>query len=404
MNDYRNRCHPLFALPLLVALSTATEAAAQEDRLNRHPTQQVWVHDVPASTVINYTNAGYRITDLEIASVSPFTLTAALVKNTGAYAKRWYWYYNMTAADVSTKITQLGVRIYDLEPYVVSGSLRFAALFEDNRGTNAKSWWWYYGVQFSDLQTYYQANGARIVDLNRYTVGSTTAYAAVMVRNSGSDAKSWSWALNYSGSNVISRLQTLGHQLYDIEKVGDDRYNMISVDNNQSLSTWFNVTPTYAETLRRSGNYRMIDVEPYSDGRLTIVMMHNSGFFTAQGSSCASGFSHSATGNPAPGQNVQFRLNAPSSFAGVATLLFGAQAASIDLTPIGATGCRLYLQPQIVLGVAGFGTTDVQMRLPTTNSLIGQSLFTQFAMPQPGQNRLGLATTNRLETTVGPVQ
>ncbi|MEZ5966466.1 MAG: hypothetical protein R3F56_21700 [Planctomycetota bacterium] len=404
MNDSRTRCHPLFALPLLAALTTATSLAAEDDRLNRHPVQQVWVHDVAPATVISYTNAGYRITDLEIASVSPFHVTAALVKNTGAYAKRWYWYYNMTGADVTTKINTLGVRIYDLEPYVVNGSLRFAALFEDNRGSNAKSWWWYYGVQFSDLQTAYQNNGARIIDLNRYTIGSTTAYAAVMIRNSGSDALSWSWALNYSGSNVIARLQSLGHQLYDIEKVGDDRYNMISVNNGQSLSTWFNVTPSYAETLRRNGNYRMIDVEPYSDGRLTIVMMRNSGFFTAQGSSCAPGFSHSATGNPAPGQNVQYRLNAPSSFAGVATLLFGAQATSIDLSPIGASGCRLYLQPQIVLGVAGFGTTNVQMQLPTTNSLIGQGLFTQFAVPQPGLNNLGLGTTNRLETTVGPVQ
>lgn len=404
MNDSPIRCHPLFLLPLLFAVNAATATAAEDDRLNRHPVQQVWLHDTTAATLTSYTNAGYRITDLEVASVSPFKLTATMVKNTGAYAKRWFWYYGQTAADITAKINQLGVRISDIEPYVVNGALRFAVLFEDNRGSNAKAWWWYYGVQFSSLQTYYQANNARIIDLDRYTLGSTTAYAAVMISNTGSDRLSWSWALNYSGSNVISRLQTLGHQLYDIEKVDTDRYNMISVDNNQSLSTWFNVTPTYAETLRRAGNYRIIDIEPYTDGRLTIVMMHNSGYFTAAGTTCASGFSHTATGNPAPGQNVQYRLNAPSSFTGVATLLFGAQASSIDLAAIGAPGCRLYLQPSIVLAVAAFGSTSVQMQMPSSSSLIGQSLFTQFAMPQPGLNSLGLATTNRLQTTVGPVQ
>lgn len=405
MNDSRHYCHPLFALPLLMCLTAVETMAADDDRLNRHPVQQVWVNATTPSVLTSYTNAGYRITDLEIASVSPFRLTASLVKNTGAYAKRWYWFYGMTGADVTTKINQLGVRLTDLEPYDAGGgALRFAALFEDNRGSNAKAWWWYYGMQFADVRTHYQNNNARIIDLERYTIGSTTAYAVVMIRNTGSDALSWSWALNYSGSSVIDRLRSLNHQLYDIEKVGDDRYNMISVNNGQSLATWFNVTPTYAETLRRNGNYRMIDIEPYSDGRLTIVMMHNSGFFTSQGSSCGSGFSHTASGNPAPGQSPQFRLNAPSTFTAFVTLLFGAQATSFDLGGIGAPGCRLYLQPSISVPILAVGSTNVQLRLPSSNSLIGQSLFTQFAVPQPGLNSLGLLTTNRIQTTVGPVQ
>jgi len=404
MSDSSYRCHPFFALPLLLTLATATVRAAEDDRLNRHPVQQAWLHDVTISTVTAYTNAGYRITDLEVTSASPFHVTVTLVKNTGAYAKRWYWYVGMTAADVTTKINQLGVRITDLEPYNAGGVLRFAAVFEDNQGRNAKSWWWYYGVQFADLQTFYQNNGARIIDLDKYTVGSTTAYTGVMIRNAGDDALSWSWALNYSGSSVISRLQTLGHQLYDIEKVGDDRYNMISVDNNQSLATWFNVTPTYAETLRRNGNYRIIDIEPYTDGRLTIVMMHNSGFFTAEGTSCGSGFSHTASGNPAPGQSPQFRLNAPSTFTSFVTMMFGAQATSLDLGVVGAPGCRLYVQPSVSIPLLAVGSTNAQLQLPNSSSMIGQSFYTQFAVPQPGLNSLGLLTTNRVKTTVGPVQ
>lgn len=402
MKNSRSLCHPLFALPILLGLS-AVSARADDDRLNRHPTQQTWVHNTTTTVIANYVSNGYRITDLEINSVSPFRVTAAMVKNTGAYAKRWYYYYGQTVASISDKINTLGLRITDLEPYNDGGALRFAAVFEDNRGSNARAWWWYVGVQFADLQTAWQANNARIIDLNKYTIGSTTAYAAVMIRNTGSDAQTWSWALNYSAANVIDRMQTIGHRIYDIEKVATDRYNVISIRENPGISYWFNVTPSYAESLRSAGNYRMIDLEPQADGRLTIVMVRNSGIFETEGSSCGSGFSHTGSGNPAPGQSPQFRLNAPSSFVGFVTMMFGAQATSFDLAAIGAAGCRLYVQPQITFPVLATGSTNLQMQLPNVTAMVGQSLFTQFAVPQPGLNSLGLLTTNRLKTTIGPV-
>src|SRR5262245_5996766 len=163
-----------------------TAARAQDERSLTDPTGWYWYYNqTPAALSDVITNTGSRIVDLEVSSTSPLLFTAALVVNSGPYAKGWWWYYGLTEADVSQKITENNARIIDLEAYDAGGSTRFAIVLVPNTGADAKAWWWYYGVQPADIQAAYEANGARLIDLDTYVIGGRRYWSAVMIANSG---------------------------------------------------------------------------------------------------------------------------------------------------------------------------------------------------------------------------
>jgi hypothetical protein len=86
----------------------------------------------------------------------------------------------------------------------------------------------------------------------------------------------------------------------------------------------------------------------------------------------------------------------------------------IDLDPLGATGCDLYLRPTITLPAAfGIpvrtgepGTGRVTFRFPSSTAFMGAMLWVQWANIEVGlpreewSNPLGLTTSNGLELTI----
>lgn len=171
----------LFSLVLSVALA---------DDSNSAPTGWYWLTGSP-STISDRVKKGYRIVDLELYSTSPFRLTALLVKNSGSYQQGWWWYYNIDASTLSSKLYSLQARITDIEANYISGKLKFSVVLTPNTGSNAKAWWYYYGVDTSYISKKLSENKARLVDIDTYKDGSSTRYAVVMIRNSGGDQRSW---------------------------------------------------------------------------------------------------------------------------------------------------------------------------------------------------------------------
>jgi hypothetical protein len=49
------------------------------------------------------------------------------------------------------------------------------------------SWWWYYGATLGQLNTFAAQNGARIFDVERYTGGGATRFAALMLNDSNAE-------------------------------------------------------------------------------------------------------------------------------------------------------------------------------------------------------------------------
>ena len=79
-------------------------------------------------------------------------------------------------------VSRNGARIVDLEAIERNGRTTYAAVMIRNAGDDARAWWWYVGLGFSELAATLADTDARILDLERLSNGT---YAAVLVRPRG---------------------------------------------------------------------------------------------------------------------------------------------------------------------------------------------------------------------------
>ena len=90
--------------------------SAQDDRENSTPTAAIWDNSVSPTALGTLVSSGWRITNLKVVSVgaSGPTFAAALVANSGAYSKGWWWYYDQTEAQVRSLLSSNGARPIDI--------------------------------------------------------------------------------------------------------------------------------------------------------------------------------------------------------------------------------------------------------------------------------------------------
>jgi beta-lactamase class A len=213
-----------------------------------------------------------RITDLEVNSNGP-TFTATLVQNTGNYAKAWWWYYGLTADQLSADISANQARLIDLDMYTVGGQERFAAVMVDNTGSAAKSWWWYYGESPSFIDSTLKANNARLIDLSFTDVNGARVYNAVMASNTGSDATAWWYYYNQTPNQVTSLLNQNQARLIDIEAEDPGHFDVVMVQNPGNSERWWWYYGKSIQDVVNTGlrnGARVFDIEPYSDGGQTV--------------------------------------------------------------------------------------------------------------------------------------
>ncbi len=220
-----------------------------------------------------------RIVDVEVESTSPYLFTAAFVKNTGTYARTWYWYYGLTSAGVAQKISSLKTRIIDIERYTVGGQRRFAVAMVKNTGAAAKGWWYYFDVSSTTLAQKLSANNARLIDLEAYSVGGNVRYSAVMIRNTGVDAKAWWWYVNVTPSFVATKLSANHARLIDIERRSNGKLDVVMQNRGNEYWWWYyNLTATRVGELASQNGARIVDIEKYSTPsgtRFAIILLNN---------------------------------------------------------------------------------------------------------------------------------
>ena len=95
-------CTTLLTAPNNTA--SAQTAVQDPDRNASTVTNWGWHTNVSAATVNSFVNTGYRITDIEVNAATP-TFSATYVRNSGVYARTWWWYYGKTGAQVSSLLT-----------------------------------------------------------------------------------------------------------------------------------------------------------------------------------------------------------------------------------------------------------------------------------------------------------
>ncbi|WNG20212.1 serine hydrolase [Cystobacter fuscus] len=265
------------------------EDAALAESLNTTPTAAWWYYGQTAEQVSTLVSANdARIISLQVEQASPLRFTVSLVRNTGTYAKGWWWYYGLTASQLSSYLSTNNARIASLSPYEIDGTTYFAAVMISNTGADAKGWWWYYGTTPAQISTYLQQNNARLVDLASYATSAGTRYAAVMINNTGADAKGWWWYLGVTGSQISSYLAQNNGFLTDIQPAdaSGSTFNVI-MEQNPGIAWWWYYGATssqLADALAQNGA-RLLDVKTYTSGgvrKFAAIMVNNSNAATTR--------------------------------------------------------------------------------------------------------------------------
>jgi hypothetical protein len=272
--------------------STSSVIVSSDDRENTTPTAW-WVFSGQTvsdiTTTLSANNA--RIVDIYLEAVAtPRRFTVAYVSNTGLYAKSWWWYFDVDEAALNSALTANNARLTSLKAYDIGGGqIRFAAVMISNTGADAKSWWWYYNKSIADLTTLWQANNARIVQINSYVTGGLTNYAAVMISNTGADARSWWWYVNATPFDISTNLNANQARLLDLDRdptTGNYNVVMIGCGPNCPLWWWyFGVNAQQLLDFSAQNGARIIDINSYPGCGSTcysFVMINNSNDLTSR--------------------------------------------------------------------------------------------------------------------------
>ncbi len=240
----------------------------RDDFDNNVPTAW-WMYtgQTPAQVSAIVTNDQARIIDLEVDSVSPFTLTVTLVKNSGTYAKGWWWYYGMTIDQVSSTLTANKARLISLKAYDSGGGqIRYAVVMIPNAGVDAKGWWWYVGQSVSSLASLLQTNNARLISVDPYVSGGQTYYTAIMISNTGADKQAWWWYINASGNTLSNAVNQNHARIFYLTGNSDGTLNAIMEGCTTNCSEWWYYYGSSAQGLLNAAvqnGARMVNFDSY---------------------------------------------------------------------------------------------------------------------------------------------
>ncbi len=230
-------------------------AAGVDDRDNTDTTGwAVYEHQSTQNVLDTAANGNLRVVDLfvEVPGGNP-VFTATYVSNSGSYARTWYFLANVSTADLLNFVVTNNQRIivqksfYDATQPVAANRVRFYAVMIPNTGADAKSWYFYKDQTTVQLTALWQANNARITQVNSYDESGTTLYDAVMIANTGTDARGWEWWVNANTSFVSGRISATSYRLTDLDidaTTGNFNVILTSCPGGCPLWWWWVNVPT----------------------------------------------------------------------------------------------------------------------------------------------------------------
>lgn len=262
-------------------MGTARQAELGE-ALNTAPTAWAWYFGQTASQVGSLLTANNgRLVSLQVESTSPLLFTVAMVQNTGTYQKAWWWFFGQSASQLGALAQSLNARIVSIDPYLVDGTLNFAAILISNTGSDAAGWSWFFGQTPDEIASLLQQNNARLIDISQYTVNGTTLYAVVMISNTGSNAANSHYYLGKTPTEIGQLLQQNSAFLTDIEPADPNgaTFNVIMNQNTTGEFWWwyFGLNANQVGDRLSQNGARPLDVKTYfvNGSRLFVTIMLN---------------------------------------------------------------------------------------------------------------------------------
>ncbi len=177
-------------LVLLALLLLAPDAGAAPDpeRESDTPTGAVFYTGQSEADVKQTVKSGFRLTDIEVVSTSPWRFTTTYVSNKGSYERGWAWWAGRTPDEAGKLLEQHKQRIIDLETNRVGNKTLVTMVTVENKGKSGKGWWWYLDQTADQVKALINKHELRITDLNAYEIGGKTRFSFVGVPNKGEDA------------------------------------------------------------------------------------------------------------------------------------------------------------------------------------------------------------------------
>jgi hypothetical protein len=226
------------------------------------------------STLVNAHHA--RLTQIRVMNPtgpSGPTFAVTMVANSGAYASGWWWYYGVTAAQVSSHLTQNDARLISLDPYFVNGQLLFAVVMVPNTGAQGRAWWWYYGQTSAQVGTLLTENNARLTELRPYMDSGQRVFAVIMISDTGGDSTGWEWWINASPSFISSHINSDDMRVIALAPDPLGGFDVIMVaSEGETWYWWYGINAATVEKNVTDHQTRLIDVSPYeSNGNLVFT-------------------------------------------------------------------------------------------------------------------------------------
>jgi hypothetical protein len=243
----KNRARPasasaMLGLCVLIALVVASGAPARAQDDNENSTPTAWwiytgqtLHDI-GSTVASR-NA--RIVDISADDPPSNRFTVTYVQNTASYAKQWWWYVGIDAAELAKNLSANNARLTALHAYDAGDGLRFAAAMISNTGADARAWWYYYGKSTADIASLTRANNARLTRLRSYTSNGHTVYAVIMIANTGAGAKGWWWYFHESPQAIAEAISSNNARLLDLTPADGGNFNVVMESCSSGCPAWW---------------------------------------------------------------------------------------------------------------------------------------------------------------------
>ena len=275
------------AVMVWAVFGMAGPARAQNDRIIDTPAGWGYLYGANSTEIAAQESAGFRPFSLERVGTGLYDVV--LVHNSGPYAVTGATVtYGRTGASMETYLNANGRRLLDLEVYDSGGSTFMSALTVPNSGpTGTPAWGWLYNVSFSEIAAWLTNNPSlRLIDLDVYTIGGTQYYSAVAVHNSGNNAQGWWWYGGITATQVTQELENNDARLVALEisspgSIGNPtRYSCVMVSSNPGGGWWYPaLTTAQVSSLLAQNGARLTCLKRYTnfigESRWAVVMVDN---------------------------------------------------------------------------------------------------------------------------------
>lgn len=188
--------------------------------------------------------AGKRLIDLQPFESGGSTLhTAVLVSNTGDDAvPGWGWLYAQTStAAIDTWTDNNNLRAINLQRYTVGGSTRWSGVAISNTGAAGATGLWAWGKTPAQIVSIVNANPGFLTDVEVATQGGGGVQPTFNIVQIDKPIRGWWYYYGLDSTQIIAQANALGARPIDVERYTDangaTKFFVVYVDNTNTIES-----------------------------------------------------------------------------------------------------------------------------------------------------------------------